>query len=299
MFSNLRSTFALVAALPALLLNTVFPPGPSVLDLQNKYKNDQVSVLIVPGHDLRYSGAVYKGIKEADLTLAIAYEVAALLKSDPRLDIRVSREKDGSYSPWLLEYIEERGREIVEWRTDARVKGEKLIADGSFIPFVGVPHNNAPGDVATYLYSINHYANNNDIDIVIHLHINDEPRVVISRPGKSTGYSIYVPEPQLSGSVSARAIATSLAAEFDQTAATSTLKQESVGVVDEQELVAVGRWGTRTGPSLLVEYGYIYEPKFTNATLRKKTIKELGFQTYVGLERFFNPQFSTSSPYSK
>lgn len=287
MFTTLTSLAALVASLPALILAAVFPPGPSVAYLQEKYRNEQVTVLIVPGHDPVQTGAVYKGIKEADLTLAIAYHLMDFLNNNPKINVVVSRERTGDYSPWLLEHIEERGTEMLAWRRAARAKAQSLMSDGSFVPVSGVAHNNAPSDIVTKLYAINHYANENNVDLVLHLHVNDEARKVASRPGKSTGYALYVPEPQLSGSATSRVIATSIAARLDQIAATSTLRQESAGVVDEQELIAIGPWGTRTGPSILIEYGYIYEPQFVNAKTRKTYLRDLGYQTYVGLEQFF------------
>jgi N-acetylmuramoyl-L-alanine amidase len=292
MFSSSNSLFGFIVALPALVAAALFPPGPSIGDLQKLHQESSLRIMIVPGHDQKQTGAGYKGIKEADLTLGIAYELADFLKNDSRIDVLVSRERSGHYAPWLLGHIKEHDEEIVAWRREAYSKVQSLMANGSFVSVSGVGHNKAPSDTVKYLYGINHYANNNDVDLVLHIHVNDEPRKSRSVPGKNTGYSIYIPETQLPGSVTSRIVASHIAAALDVVAATSTLRGESSGIVDEQELIAVGPWGTRAGPSLLLEYGYIFEPQFAEVALRKMAIRELAFQTYLGIKRALSPEFT-------
>jgi len=40
---------------------------------------------------------------------------------------------------------------------------------------------------------------------------------------------------------------------------------------------------------MLIEYGYIYEPQFADPATRSFALKDLAYQTYLGLEDFFNP----------
>jgi len=42
--------------------------------------------------------------------------------------------------------------------------------------------------------------------------------------------------------------------------------------------------------SMLIEYGYIYETQFTDKSLRSKALQDLAFQTYLGLQDFFEPR---------
>ena len=49
----------------------------------------------------------------------------------------------------------------------------------------------------------------------------------------------------------------------------------------------MGAYNTLDAAAALIEYGYIYEQRFLNNAVREATLKELAFQTYQGLNRFF------------
>jgi hypothetical protein len=46
---------------------------------------------------------------------------------------------------------------------------------------------------------------------------------------------------------------------------------------------------------MLIEYGYIYEPQFTNSNIHDTAIKDLAFQTYLGLQDFLDNNSALSS----
>lgn len=69
--------------------------------------------------------------------------------------------------------------------------------------------------------------------------------------------------------------------------AKSNLPAESSVLIEDQELIAVGSNASRDGVSVLVEYGYIYEPQFSNQGTRDIALKEMAYQTYAGIKKFF------------
>ena len=70
--------------------------------------------------------------------------------------------------------------------------------------------------------------------------------------------------------------------------AKSDLPAESSALIEDQELIAVGSNASRDGVSVLAEYGYIYEPQFANEETRAVILKELAYQTYIGIKKFFD-----------
>jgi len=69
---------------------------------------------------------------------------------------------------------------------------------------------------------------------------------------------------------------------------TSTLPGEDTGVVYSRDLIALGANGTLYVPSVLIEYGYISEPRFTLSEYRQTVTKDAAYQTYLALQDFFN-----------
>ena len=67
----------------------------------------------------------------------------------------------------------------------------------------------------------------------------------------------------------------------------SNLPQEAGGMIEDQELIAVGANGSRESASLLVEFGYIYEPQFLNSNLRSAALANLARLTAEGIRDYF------------
>ena len=67
----------------------------------------------------------------------------------------------------------------------------------------------------------------------------------------------------------------------------SDLPKEDIGIIPDQELIAVGAHASRRKVSLLIEYGYIYERQFKTEAVREAVLRELAYQTYLGVKDFF------------
>jgi peptidoglycan hydrolase-like protein with peptidoglycan-binding domain len=148
-------------------------------------------------------------------------------------------------------------------------------------------HNAAPDDVALRLYGITKWANENDVDLMIHIHLNDTGGHTDTAPGGDSGLAIYVPDAQYGNARASRAIAEPVFARLNAFNATSTLAIEDQGIVEDQELIALGAYNTSEVPSLLIEYGYIYEPKYVDDATRPAVYADLAYQTSRGIEDFF------------
>jgi len=246
----------------------------------------KMRILIVPGHDNNSWGTEFNGVREADMTALVGEELTRLLSADPMYQPILVRARSG-YAPGFEDYLEKEKDNI-----DAFIIGKKetmldLIKAGSVRTNVGVSHNFAPSEIAKKLYAINKWANEYQVDIVLHLHFNDYSGRRNERPGRYNGFSLYVPDPQFSNARASRSVAESLFEQFSRFYAESNLPVEDSGIVEDQGLIAIGAYNTVDPASVLIEYGYIYEQKFLDADVREAVLKELAFQTYQGLNRFF------------
>lgn len=247
----------------------------------------KVRVFVMPGHEPGYGGAEYRSIKERDMVVDIASELRRFLEDDGSYEVVMGRDANG-WNPALKAYLDSNVGAIELWRADQARIMKQLVEEGAIeVVEEGVPHAAAPKEVANRLYGINKWIGENDFDLAIHVHINDYGSRRHNRPGQFSGYAIYVPESQYSNSAAARMVAESVSARLDDFLPQSNAKREVGGVVEDQELVAVGRYNTADVPSILVEYGYIYEPQFQEPSVRTLALREYAYQTYLGLRDFF------------
>lgn len=247
----------------------------------------KVRVFIMPGHEPGYGGAEYRTLRERDIVVSIATELRRFLEDDGAYEVVMGRDASG-WNPTLKSYLDSNVGAIELWRADQARIMKQLVGEGAIeVVEEGVPHAAAPKEVANRLYGINKWIGENDFDLAVHVHVNDYGSRRHNRPGEFSGYAIYVPESQYSNSAAARMVAESVSARLDDFLAQSNAKREAGGVVEDQELVAVGRYNTADVPSILIEYGYIYEPQFQDASVRTLALREYAYQTYLGLRDFF------------
>jgi hypothetical protein len=195
-------------------------------------------------------------------------------------------------------YFDQNLNDIISFFKDRKTEMITLVNNGTVKRKTdGVYHNKAKTDVALRLYGINKWANENEIDIAIHIHLNDNPRKDISIPGEYSGIAIYVPEKQYLNSSTTRIIADSVFERLTKYNAASNLPKEGDGVVEDQDLIAIGSYNTMDAPSMLIEYGYIYEPQYSEEKVRDLIIKDLAFQTYLGIQDFFGSGNDVSFDY--
>ena len=261
--------------------------------LRAEYAASKLKILIVPGHDLVHSGTQFGSgknlYKEGELTLALGYALQKYFAQDAHIHTLVSRGVDGDYADWLKEYVEDHGSELAQFRKEHVAATQAATGNGLFVATTTVSHNVADLDTRTYLFAVNKYANDNGYDLVLHIHFNDYAGRKSGEVGEYTGFTIYVPDPQFSNSRASVAVAVSVRDALAQFMSGSTLPAESSILVPDQDLVATGEFGTRDGASFLVEYSYIYEQSLRTKETRASTLKQLAYESYMGIEQFFNP----------
>ena len=273
----------------AVFLHT---PVITITQLQKKYdvapkSKTKVRILIMPGHEPDYGGAEYGDLKERDMTVDLARYLEGFIKNNNHYETVLARDKN-NWHPTLANYFNTYWTDIIAFFNERKSETMHLVNNGSLKKIQdGLIHNSARQDVALRLYGINKWANENTIDIAIHIHFNDYPRKNSSNPGKYSGFAIYVPEKQYANSTTTGAIADAVFKRLSKYNAVSDLPREEDGIVEEQDLIAIGSYNTLDVPSMLIEYGYIYEPQFADPVTRDSTLKDLAFQTYLGLQDFF------------
>jgi N-acetylmuramoyl-L-alanine amidase len=249
----------------------------------------KVRILIVPGHEPMYGGTEFGSIKERDLNVELANNLAVFLSGNNKYEVFVARTSK-SWNLGLDEYFSSTWDEIIDWEKSYREEMSRLIAIGQvskLIPNFSNP--DAPRDVALRLYGINKWAKEEDIDVAIHIHVNDYPRRNSRARGQYSGFAIYVPANQYLNSPATHAIADKIFSRLGKYNPVSNLPGESVGILDEPEMIAIGANNTSDAASLLIEYGYIYEYQFLNSEIRSQALKDSAYQTYLGLQDFFDP----------
>lgn len=270
-------------------------------DLEENYvrageNRGKIRVFLVPGHDDTAPGTLYRGMREADLTLEIAGYLAEFLRVDPHFNVFVARDREG-YNQALVNYFTSDRAGIEAFRS--RFKGIMRAAVDAGVIGAETQVNNgvANEETAIKLYGMSRWANRNNIHIALHLHFNNYPRRNQSSvPGDYSGFALYVPERQLSNAKASRAIAEDIRSALRGIIPVSDLPQEEAGITESQELIALGAANTLDAAGVLVEYGYIYEPQFTDPDVRPLALRELAYQTYLGLQSFFE---DTGTPAAK
>jgi len=258
-------------------------------ELRNKYKNNAVKILIVPGHDNKFPGTDFSGVKESDLNVELGYYLLDFFEQDEKFELFITREKDGNYSSWFSEYVETQNAAIKTFQDTLKSVMKEAILKGRVRRNARVYHNAANSQTSLILYGVNKWANENNIDIVLHIHFNDYPGRQYSASGRYSGFSVYIPENQLPNARASKEIAQAIKNKLEFFFSKSTLPAEAEAVIEDQELIAIGSNASRDGVSALVEYGYIYEMQFIDKNLRPHTMKELAFQTYRGVKNYFEP----------
>jgi len=252
-----------------------------------KSLDKKVRILIVPGHQPDTGGTEFKGTYERDIVVDIADALAGLLAQNPRYEITVARSKT-AWSPTLQSYFDTHASDIDAFVQSQKSQMSEHLASGRIVPNSSqVSHNSASLPAARMLYGINKWTSENHIDITIHLHLNDYAGRLPNRVGTYDGFAVYTPDHQYSNAEASLAVSRSIAARLSKYHATSTIPKESVGVVESQELIAVGSNNTADGVAILIEYGYIYEPQFQNPSILPVAIANYAYETYLGLQDFF------------
>ncbi len=258
--------FTAIIFLVALFSPAISRGEGDVLPNSLRYRaGETIKILIIPGHDKKYSGAYFNGVSEQAINLQLANRIKEELTKDPQLSVTVTR-NDNGYIPEIQEYFDEEEKEINRFIKHHKESTKKAISNNEIDPGEQVPHADAVPTVAYQLYGVNKWAEENDFDIIISIHFNDDtghrPGVV----GDYYGFTVYVPDENLPNHDDAVIIGEAIGARMKQTFPTSTMpleadKDDENGVIADFNLIALGSNRTLKIPSVLIEYSYIYEPQ--------------------------------------
>ena len=265
---------------------------------QAKAGGEKVKVLIVPGHDVEATGTEFRGIKEYKLNALLADNLYSYFKKDPAFAVTITQ-KNGEYTDTFRTYFAQQRSAIQQFRKEHVTARTQALESGAMSVVKGVPHNTASEDVSVKLFGINKWADEHDIDLVIHIHFNDHGGRKPNKLGDYNGYTIYIPESQLPNAKTSRPIAEAVAKKLGEANPTSNLQGESQGVTEEQDLIAIGSHNSLEAAAFLVEYAYIYEPQLTASNVQKYALNEYAYRTYWGVKEFFGDPIKKkiASPY--
>ncbi len=265
--------------------------------LSAKIGGEKIRILIVPGHESSTVGTQFKNVKEADLNVELGEYLAGFFGENKEFEAILSHSKDG-YSPEFSSYFEKERSSIEGFMKTYRLYMKTSVDSGLVDRNQTISHNDASPNGAIKLYGINKWANENNVALVIHIHFNDHPGRPANQPGKYSGFAIYVPEKQYSNSKASMAIAQKIFNRFSAYAVPSDMPLESNGIVESQELIAIGSNNSLNPAGMLIEYDYIYEPQFLYPETRQAALKELAFQTYSGIKDFFESTSTDTAKFS-
>ena len=280
-----------------LLASLFLPDSITSEGLQEKYLNKKLKILIVPGHDNESWGTEFRNVREVDLNLEIAEILFQSFDEDSHFQAFLTQDKNG-YLPVFADYFVSQRSVIEKFKDYVWQFMDKAKQDG-FDKKTTVYHNTASKDTIIKLYGINKWANDNDIDIVLHIHFNDYAGRRYGQIGEYSGFSIYVPEEQLPNSRASRDLASSIFDRLNKILTVSDLPKEDVGIVEDQELIAIGANASLNATAFLIEYGYIYESQFRDKKMKEFLFPEIAYQTYSGVKRFFEPDYKINKYDSK
>jgi len=286
----MRHYYKVVAIVLLLGLIVVIPLdvlGP--VPIQKTVLASKPRILIVPGHEPTDGGAIYKDLHERKIVVEIADALTSRLEAGGNIDVVVTRDNE-SWSLELQEYFDMNKDEINAWVVEQKEKTNKAIDSGELEEVESVQHNNAPANTALHLYGINKWMQEegNNFDLVVYLHVNDDVRKNRKIPGKYSGFSIYVPESQYINSKSSKEFGEIINKNLKESYAPSNLKIEEDTIIESQELIALGRYQTLDEtPVALIEYGYIYEPIFSESE-RRETVETMANKTEQAIKVFLS-----------
>ena len=249
-------------------------------------KTEPIRILIVPGHDEKVWGAQYGNLKEADMNLVLATQIYNTLKKDKRFVVYITRDNKG-YKKEFADYFSSQKDNIISFKENAKKNMNTKISNGSFTQVKSTPHNAVSADTSVVLYGINKWANENNMDAVVHVHFNDVVRKTVWKQADAKGFAVYVPQEQMPNAVGSISLGKSIFDELLKKYIPSNFYLENGGFVKEQKLIALGASGTlnKDIDSVLIEYGYIY--RFGNTAFRHAFYKKVADLTAKGIVKKF------------
>jgi N-acetylmuramoyl-L-alanine amidase len=246
----------------------------------------KVKILIVPGHEPMSGGTQYNDYTERDIVVDIANQLAQMLATNEHYEVIVARSKT-AWNPILSQYFIDHATDIKAFRDTQMALMDQYLKSGQILPLSDqIQHMGAATEAGFHLYAINKWASDNNVGVTIHLHLNDYAG---RRAGQVeyAGFAVYVPDHQYSNAKASLEIGEAIANRLNAYHATSSMPLEAEGVIEDQQLIAVGSANTASAASVLIEYGYIYERQFSDPLTRSVAVQDYAYDTYLGVQDFF------------
>ncbi len=245
------------------------------------------TILLVPGHDTTTGGAHFNDIYERDLVVEVANNISTLLGQDQKYKIIVARDTQ-TWNPIFADYFTNYKQAILDFKNEHQATYKLLVKSGEekVVPDMG-EHTLASKTTAIELYGINKWADENNVDLVIHLHFNNSNRKNITLPGPHSGFDMFIPEKQSVNAATSRIIAEDVYNELKK-----KFSPEAPGyynsLFEDQSLIALGASGTLTKPAVLIEYDYIYDKILQTDMGQKQALEQMAEQTVAGIQNYVN-----------
>ena len=258
------------------------------LDFKVNIYEHKYTILIVPGHDISAGGAHFKTLFERDLVVDIATQIQEHLSSSTALKVILARNKVAWHQD-LQDFFDNDKQSILDFKNQHQEADKELIKLGlkRIIPDMA-SHSTADGTTTVQLYGINKWSEENNVDLIIHIHLNDSGRKNTNVPGPYSGFSMFIPEKQMTNSSSSAMVAKMIYSELVKILKPEIAGKRLTSIYEDQSLIALGASGTLTQPSVLIEYGYIYDKMFTNEKLRTKNINDIAEKTSDAIIEYYN-----------
>jgi N-acetylmuramoyl-L-alanine amidase len=248
-------------------------------------QNNKIKILIVPGHEPDAGGAdEFKKIKERDLNLQLSELIKDGLSTNPDIEVILARDENGWNSD-LENYVMTSSSTIMSWVLDMKDKMMSKVSAGEMkLINPNMKHNDTASNAVLYLYGTNKWITENNIDLVLHVHFNSNPKI----NGKPNyhGYCMYVPERQYSNSSSSKIFANYLNDEISKIQKPSNMPQEKDTIIEDQALIAIGNYDTLKIPSVVIEYAYMYESMMLSSSTRNNFIKTAASSTATAINNY-------------
>lgn len=275
----------LLVTITSIIISTIFVTSQAIKS--ETFSNKKIKILIVAGHEPDAGGAdEFKAIKERDLNLQLSNLIRSELSTNPNIEVITARDNDG-WNKELEAYVKTNETKIMNWVSESK---QKMLArvDAGEIEIIdpNLKHNAAASNAVLFLYGTNKWIEEKNIDVVLHVHFNNNPKYK-GKPNYQ-GYAMYVPEKQFTNASSSKIFANYLNEEISKIQKKSNMPQEKETVIESQELIAVGSYGTLKIPSVVIEYAYIYEPMMLASSSRNNFIKTAASSTVYAIEKYLS-----------
>jgi len=122
--------------------------------------------------------AEFGKVKERDMAVDLGNYLVGFFENNNHYNVAVTRDKQ-NWNPTFANYFATNWDSIVAFVADQKSQMQSLMNVGAVKTVSGAYHSVASQDVALRLYGINKWANENNIDIEIHIHFNDYPRAAM------------------------------------------------------------------------------------------------------------------------